>query len=257
MPAHDLPKDRDVLRSLFANVQSVILHCEPAARRLQHQAREIRRVLDQPGHALDRSDVGQQIGRSLEELLPEPPPVFSLVGDYVGQEIAEAYGSVTAALCRMRESCEQALPVDEQAQALEDLVVSLDGVLEPAQELRGQIIDALDELAALEYEAAQDVVGDAPARHSEDFRSVHWFGEYHCFTPIQAACVKALWQAWTNQTPEVGQDTVLEAADSMNRQLSGVFRNHVAWKTMIVAGSTRGTFRLQAPELIAEESGEL
>ncbi len=81
-----------------------------------------------------------------------------------------------------------------------------------------------------------------PALHSEDFRSVHWFGTDYCFTATQAACVGVLWRAWENKTPEVSQELVLAGADSESGRLSDVFGGSEAWKTMIVQGTTKGDF---------------
>jgi len=82
------------------------------------------------------------------------------------------------------------------------------------------------------------------AKHSSDFRSVNWFGTLYEFTELQAACVKVLWEAWENETPTVGDATVLEAAESHAGRLMYVFRDHAAWGTMIAEGSTKGTHRL-------------
>ena len=62
-----------------------------------------------------------------------------------------------------------------------------------------------------------------------------------------------LWQHWEQGTPDVSQDAILEAVKSSRRdRLDHVFRVkrskfHPAWGTMIVRGSTKGTFRLQEP----------
>jgi hypothetical protein len=88
--------------------------------------------------------------------------------------------------------------------------------------------------------------------HSLDFRSVNWFGREFTFTPTQAACVKLLWEAWQNKTPDVGGHTVLESVDAQSIRLDHVFRSggrnlHPAWGEMIVAGETKGSYRLAPP----------
>jgi hypothetical protein len=95
------------------------------------------------------------------------------------------------------------------------------------------------------------------ARHSPDFRSVHWFGADYSFTSSQAACVKVLWEAWENGTPEVGQRHLLQEAKSEQSRLQDVFKQkgqmHPAWGTMIVPSQTnKGTCRLQEPENLAQ-----
>ena len=73
-----------------------------------------------------------------------------------------------------------------------------------------------------------------PIKHSLDFASVNWNETLYTFTPNQAACVKLLYEQWSNGTPVVGQDTIREAAD-MEQDLRIVFRDHPAWKTLIVS----------------------
>jgi hypothetical protein len=84
--------------------------------------------------------------------------------------------------------------------------------------------------------------------HSEDFRSVVWFGQSYTFTNTQAACLEILWEAWSNQTPELGQAHILEAARSKAKRLQDLFSKHPAWKTMIARGEKKGTFRLRSPD---------
>ena len=100
----------------------------------------------------------------------------------------------------------------------------------------------------------QATLGDA--RHSDDFRSVHWYGVDYTFTASQAACVKVLWRNWDNRTPEIGEDTILTdpEVDAAAKRLIDLFRQrnspsgyHPAWGTMIVQGR-KGAYRLQAPD---------
>jgi len=89
----------------------------------------------------------------------------------------------------------------------------------------------------------------AAARHSDDFRSVHWFGTDYTFTPTQAACIKVLWRAWDNGTPDVGQQAILEdiEVEADSKRLVDLFKNQRAWGTMIVRGGTSGAYRLAEP----------
>ncbi|WLD12823.1 hypothetical protein [Planctellipticum variicoloris] len=81
--------------------------------------------------------------------------------------------------------------------------------------------------------------------HSPDFASVNWFGTPYKFTPTQSACVRVLWEAWENRTPDVGQDTILVEAGSNNNRLYAVFRGNRAWGVMIIT-SSKGRYRLNA-----------
>lgn len=124
----------------------------------------------------------------------------------------------------------------------------LDTILEKLS----QILDKrLPMYAAAEAEECASPTGEkndlGPARHSGDFRSVHWYGEYYFFTANQARVVRILWEAWKHGTPEVGDAYLLTEADVSGDRLANLFRGNRAWGTMIVDGSTRGTSRLQPP----------
>jgi hypothetical protein len=93
----------------------------------------------------------------------------------------------------------------------------------------------------------QEPIALDSARHSPDFRSVHWFGTDYTFTANQAACVKTLWQAWKNGTPGVGKETLLSDADARTERVDHIFRDNPAWKTMICA-SAKGVYRLCPPQ---------
>lgn len=85
------------------------------------------------------------------------------------------------------------------------------------------------------------------ARHSEDFASVYWFGTEFTFgTPAQRAVVRMLWQAMENRTPNCSKDSLLEVSGSTQNRLDMVFRNHPAWKTLII-DSGKDTYRLSRP----------
>lgn len=123
--------------------------------------------------------------------------------------------------------------------------------------LRGQDMDASPDCVASQVPEVQRAGGgqvqsailsdEKPARHSSDFRSVIWFGTPFSFTANQAACIKVLWDAWENGTPDVGDQTIIEAADASSLRLSVVFRDSPAWGTMIRPGHTKGTHRLSEP----------
>jgi hypothetical protein len=105
-----------------------------------------------------------------------------------------------------------------------------------------------DELVCLPVPVPWQLDRTAGPRHSQDFRSINWFGQRYSFSAGQAAVVRLLWQAWTNDTPEMGQDALLEGSGSESAKLSDVFKDHAAWGTLIVAGGSRGTYRLADPE---------
>jgi hypothetical protein len=98
------------------------------------------------------------------------------------------------------------------------------------------------------------VAAPNPFHFSDDFRSCRWGGETYEFTATQAAVVKQLWDAWKAGTPVLGQELLLERAGSSMGQgpdskprLAKLFADNPAWGTLIVAGATKGTFRLADP----------
>lgn len=92
------------------------------------------------------------------------------------------------------------------------------------------------------------------ARHSLDFASVLWNGVEHAFSPMQAAIVRLLREALADGTPDLHASTLLAEVDSKLREnrLDPLFFRHPAWKTMIIRGKRRGTFRLN-PKAYLEE----
>jgi len=114
----------------------------------------------------------------------------------------------------------------------------------PQQPVQKDATPQTNPAAELDYWSPEPV---KDARHSPDFRSVYWFGQEYSFTANQAACVRLLWEAWENGTPELSGAKILEEADIDQDRLSAVFRDHPAWKTMIRPGHTKGAYRLSPP----------
>jgi hypothetical protein len=82
-------------------------------------------------------------------------------------------------------------------------------------------------------------------KHAEDFRSVIWFGHYFTFTPMQAAAVKILWEAWERGLPDVPQQYILTEIESDSAKLQYLFKKSPAYRKMIVQGARSGYYRLQ------------
>ena len=82
-------------------------------------------------------------------------------------------------------------------------------------------------------------------RYSPRYRSVFWRGERFSFTETQGRAFGELLVCWINGTPDVPNDYLLETIDSDAKNLCDLFRQHEAWNTIIVKGSTKGTRRLK------------
>jgi hypothetical protein len=98
-------------------------------------------------------------------------------------------------------------------------------------------------------ESTATLAGLEPARfrHGLDYRDCTWNGERYTFTATQAACVQVLWEERDKGTLELSQQLLLEKAGAESQQLKDVFKNHPAWKKMIVAGSKTGLYKLADP----------
>jgi hypothetical protein len=145
-------------------------------------------------------------------------------------------------------------PVAEQ---LFTLAARLERITRPAS---GNEFDHAVDWAARELAVENDTADATRAEsakqtetaHSEDFRSVRWFGETYSFTAKQAPVVRLLWEHWAKGTPDVGDETLLLAVDHEwpPASIRHLFRGHPAWKTLIIAGANRGTHRLADPKKI-------
>lgn len=106
------------------------------------------------------------------------------------------------------------------------------------------------------HAAALGLVREQPAArtpdiaHSPDFRSVWWFGTEYAFTPQQSEIVKVLWEAHECRTPDVDAALLLSSdfTGSAAKHVRDIFRNSIAWGTMIVPGGSRGTYRLASAQ---------
>ena len=81
---------------------------------------------------------------------------------------------------------------------------------------------------------------------SPDYRSVVFHGETIPLSPMQAAAVRILNEAFERGTPEVGADYVLERIESRSLRLRDVFKGagSRAWGRLIIYGQGKGTVRI-------------
>jgi hypothetical protein len=125
---------------------------------------------------------------------------------------------------------------NRQSRRLDGVVYRLDRLIFVLWRVR----DTIDGIASPQ----QDV------RHSPDYRSLIWHGTPYFFTANQAPVIELLLEAWADGCLDVGDETLLRAVDehSPPARLATLFRDHPAWGSLIVAGATKGTRRLQGPQ---------
>jgi hypothetical protein len=91
-----------------------------------------------------------------------------------------------------------------------------------------------------------------PVAFSSDYSCMRCYDTVYSFTGAQAACMRVLHQAWLNGTPDVRNETLLDAAGRNDKKLPDLFkqhrRRHPAWGVVVVQGGTKGTTRLRLPE---------
>ena len=80
--------------------------------------------------------------------------------------------------------------------------------------------------------------------HATDYRSVNLRGRRYFLTASQAAAIRILHEHCRQNTPDIGQHTLLELIESKAKRLRRVFRKSNAWGELIVTGKTKGTCRL-------------
>lgn len=107
-----------------------------------------------------------------------------------------------------------------------------------------------DRSEAVGLSAARGLGDEKRIAHSPDFRSVLWYNTEYSFTPQQAEIVRILWEAFECSTPDVDATLLLSTdfTGSAAKRVRDVFRKSPAWKTMIVRGGSKGTYRLAPPQ---------
>jgi len=79
-------------------------------------------------------------------------------------------------------------------------------------------------------------------RYSPDFHGIYWKEKIFKFNKSQAIIVKALFKAYLNKASHLGGTYLSELAGREGKQMKDIFKNHPAWKTLIIGKS--GNYRL-------------
>ena len=106
-------------------------------------------------------------------------------------------------------------------------------------------LDTLRQSRAKVEHRTQSILVPEKFKHSEDYSSVSLNGKPFTLTPRQAQVIQLLHAAYENGTPEIGSQFILEKIETPNSRLRDTFRSNLdAWKTLVKAGTKRGTVRL-------------
>ncbi len=189
-----------------------------------------------PSNGVTAESLLAALGKLFCFRLPEGAPIPELKWPTLSRHRARM---VAARLCDEKGE----LLFDPNDDADVDAVERMEGsLLQHIWEL-GEALDAGGDRSGQDLDASDST--DEPTV-AEDFRSLHWDGTTYEFTPTQAAWVRVLWEHWKQRTATVGEQSVLESAESNSGRLRDVFKNHPAWGTLIVP-SKKGAFKLERP----------
>jgi hypothetical protein len=83
-----------------------------------------------------------------------------------------------------------------------------------------------------------------PFTHSSDYRSINFNGQRYELTQKQATIIQILHKALAEGTPSIGKAQLLEETQAETARMPDLFKNSPLWKTLIVGGERRGTYRL-------------
>jgi len=86
--------------------------------------------------------------------------------------------------------------------------------------------------------------GSDELRHSADYHSIRWRGEYYTLTHFQAASIKLLHEAYLNDTPDLSEQYIVTTIDSECKRMRDLFRNSPLWDTLVIPGKRKGLLRL-------------
>jgi hypothetical protein len=108
-------------------------------------------------------------------------------------------------------------------------------------------------LSKVQADLPVDVESIAPGQQescftaSIDYRSIRFNGVPHALTRNQGTIIKILHEAFQRGTPSVGTFALLAAVESESSRVKDFFRRSPLWRTLVVSGERRGTYRLNLP----------
>ena len=86
--------------------------------------------------------------------------------------------------------------------------------------------------------------GGSRLRHTVDYGTVRWRHEEYYLTPLQAKVVRVLHAEQRKGFRELRGSAILKEIDTYSRSFSDLFKGSPAWKTLVLPGSKRGSYRL-------------
>jgi hypothetical protein len=83
---------------------------------------------------------------------------------------------------------------------------------------------------------------------AEDYRSVRYKGVPRTLTRNQSSMMRVLHKAHMAGHPDVDKDKLIEAIDAPTSNVRDSWKSSPLWKTLVVPGKRKGTYRLKIPK---------
>ena len=195
------------------------------------------------------SILAKEIGFLTPPVRKKPDGLFYLGNYCLGTYVINTYFSDNDTLNQLREeNIDNSMFLtlsDEKPNLGSNVIIKLDewftftdGKLQANRELLEKII--LSRFQFNESKLNLPTVKDF--KHSPDFRSVNWRGKVFSFNSNQATIIKALYEAHCNKTPSLGSEYLLGLIEKDGGFLKDIFKNHPAWKSLLIGQA--GNYRL-------------
>ena len=139
------------------------------------------------------------------------------------------------------------LGAEERVELLEGIGIALGSRLAVAVAIiRFNLLRYAAAFNARERPPEPDATGEGANRflHTPDYTTVTWRGQEFHLTPLQAKAVRVLHQWQRQGFRELRGSAILAEIDAYTRSLSDLFKGSPAWKTLVLPGSKRGSYRL-------------
>ncbi len=115
---------------------------------------------------------------------------------------------------------------------------------------RGQIPSS-SLLALLLQESNVGTVQGNDFYPSSDYRTARWLHEPLTFSECQAMAIRNLHRAHLDGRGALSGRLALAGSTCANSKMSDVFKRHPAWKTLVISGGSKGTYRLNLSPKVA------
>jgi hypothetical protein len=147
-------------------------------------------------------------------------------------------------------------PIRSRSAIIKEYMEAHNGEQPPEEYVVGETLESVRQSLGMKKAQSDlpvDVEPIAPGHQepcftaSLDYRSIRFNGVTHTLTRNQGTIIKILHEAFERGTPSIGKSKLLAAVESESSRVQDFFRHSPLWKTLVVSGERRGTYRLNLP----------